>query len=151
MDVIRDSEWYALYKKYDNGERSPEILERLANYWWNDARMNERRIKARKEREERKLLGITKDEQWQKIYENSKESSTKLADSLWRVKNKSENIIKEKKEKSAKVINELPKQKMPEVHSKETKKKCQAVTMIGKPCPFKAVSECGRFCKKHSL
>jgi len=30
-------------------------------------------------------------------------------------------------------------------------KKCQSLTMIGKPCPFKAVSECGRFCKKHSL
>lgn len=32
-----------------------------------------------------------------------------------------------------------------------TKHKCQAVTMTGKPCAFKATSSCGKFCKKHII
>lgn len=28
---------------------------------------------------------------------------------------------------------------------------CQAITMTGKPCAFKASSPCGKFCKRHII
>ena len=45
MEVVHDSQWKAFYTKYDNGTRSDEILVRLADYWWKDARRAEMREK----------------------------------------------------------------------------------------------------------
>ena len=157
MDVIRDSRWEALYKKYDNGNRDEEILIRLANYWWLHSKREERIKAAQKAREERRMKKSGQTEQWKAHFEKaSKENQTeemcsKLADSLCRAQECMDKCVEEKKKKSAKVITGTPKQEAAVSNHTKQVKKCQSTTLTGKPCPFKAVSECGRFCKKHSL
>lgn len=43
--------------------------------------------------------------------------------------------------------------KEPKDHSRvyKSNKICCAITMTGKPCPFKASSPCGKFCKRHVI
>ena len=58
-------------------------------------------------------------------------------------------INAEKKAKSIIFLKEVPKaSRMPQPVSKHT---CQALTLTGKPCAFKATSPCGKFCKKHII
>lgn len=101
-------------------------------------------------------MEIIHNHEWQQIFdslknESSEESRKKLTDSLWRAKVRLEHIRSEKKKRSIKIIDSSEIKHYPTEMKKTSVKKCQSLTMIGKPCPFKAVSECGRFCKKHSL
>ena len=56
-------------------------------------------------------------------------------------------------EKAAKSIRVLSLADCPQPQTAMVNRKiiCQAVTMAGKPCPFKATSSCGKFCKKHNI
>ena len=102
------------------------------------------------------MMNVTRDEKWQEYYNDP--SNTKLtediriktANAFWRAKQRMLEIQAIKKAKSIKIITytEIPKQ----VAANTSKiKKCQSLTMTGKPCTFKPTSECGRFCKKHCL
>lgn len=102
-------------------------------------------------------MALSNDSKWTQIFNTSRlrnlsnEERIKLTNSIWKASKRLEHINLERKKKSLKVIS------MTEVARKErlpavtTKKTCQSMTMSGKPCTFRAVSECGRFCKKHSL
>ena len=53
-------------------------------------------------------------------------------------------IQQQKQKRSIKVLDKPPKF----TPSNPSTKKCQARTMEGRPCPFKA--HCGEYCKKHA-
>lgn len=93
-----------------------------------------------------KAMEVTRDERWEHFYRINKDEKT--ADSMWRFEVRMNKIKAEKAAKSTKLLTEPPK-----IVAAPTKylKKCQATTMSGKACPFRAISECGRFCKKHIL
>jgi hypothetical protein len=75
----------------------------------------------------------------------------KFANATWRASECMNRIRATRKKKSLKIISEVP-LIMPKPHQgKIALIKCQSLTMSGKPCPFKATSDCGRFCKKHIL
>jgi hypothetical protein len=61
------------------------------------------------------------------------------------------NIITTKKARSIKVIDVYDTLMVVTDRplAKSTVKKCQAITMANKPCPFK--STCGNFCRKHQI
>ena len=61
------------------------------------------------------------------------------------------NIITTKKARSIKVIDVYDTRMVVTDRpiGKGTVKKCQAITMANKPCPFK--STCGNFCRKHQI
>ena len=61
------------------------------------------------------------------------------------------NIITTKKSRSIKVIDVYDTRMVVTDRpiGKGTVKKCQAITMANKPCPFK--STCGNFCRKHQI
>jgi hypothetical protein len=73
---------------------------------------------------------------------------------------KTENMFKrlkaERVSRGVKFIpaNECPKERAEARYGKTAHSsgvKCQAITMLGKPCPFRATSGCGKFCKKHII
>ena len=58
-------------------------------------------------------------------------------------------INRDKKARSVIFLKEAPKaSRMPQSAGKHI---CQALTMTGKQCAFKATSPCGKFCKKHII
>lgn len=69
-----------------------------------------------------------------------------LARSVFKMKNKYKQHEENKKGRSIQVIAEAPKHI---VEQKHTINICQATTLKGKKCTFKAT--CGSFCKKHSV
>lgn len=73
------------------------------------------------------------------------ERCEQLARSVFKMKNKYKDHENKKRERSMVVITETPK---PIVESKYSGNICQATTMKGKKCSFKAT--CGGFCKKHA-
>ena len=91
-------------------------------------------------------MEVIRDERWNHFYNFNKDEKT--ADSMWRFEVRMNKIKAEKIAKGTKFLSEPPKVI---VASTKYLKKCQAVTMNGKDCPYRAVSECGRFCKKHIL
>ena len=100
-------------------------------------------------------MEIIRDERWNVFYADAnkafdEEYKVKYANACWRAYKKQQEIAANKKKKSVKILTEVPKQVMPMKESVKART-CQSETMSGKPCKFKAVSACGRFCKKHSL
>ena len=100
-------------------------------------------------------MEIIRDERWNVFYTDASkafndEYKVKYANACWRAYMKQQEIAAHKKKKSIKLLSEVPKQVIPMKESVKAKT-CQSETMSGKPCKFKAVSACGRFCKKHSL
>ena len=98
------------------------------------------------------------DPKWLDIYKTNNKYETeemklKITDSIWRSYKNMEKFREEKKKKSIKVIDFIPETKSfsSSGMSASRTKKCQSLTMSGKPCPYRATSECGRFCKKHIL
>ena len=81
--------------------------------------------------------------------QDKSEHSKKLARSICRCKDNLQTFLKNKKERSIKVINfsDLPPQ--PGASVKSAQQKCQAMTQMNKPCPFRATK--GKFCKKHQI
>jgi hypothetical protein len=77
------------------------------------------------------------------------EHTKKLSQSISRCNDSLQSFLKKKKERSLKVINfaDLPPQ--PGALTKAVSQKCQAVTQMNKPCPFRATQ--GNFCKKHQI
>lgn len=102
-------------------------------------------------------MEVERDAKWTEIYNSTdakkfpNNDRIKFTTAIWKASKKLEEINKKKKEKSIKIIDiteaETSRQELKVV----TKNVCQSQTMSGKPCKFKAVSACGRFCKKHSL
>jgi len=68
----------------------------------------------------------------------------KLANATWKMKQKYSQLKKEKTSRVIQVIDKVPDKIIEKRHTVHT---CQAVTLTGKPCGFKAV--CDGFCKKH--
>jgi len=100
-------------------------------------------------------MAIIRDAKWEEFYKSAnveydEECKVKYANAFWRAYVRQQSIKIQKKVKSMKVLTEVPKQVITMKESVKAKT-CQSETMSGKPCKFKAVSACGRFCKKHSL
>lgn len=68
-----------------------------------------------------------------------------LAASVYKMKQRYREHEEKKKNKSIVILTETPKEKP---ITKQSGDICQAITMKGKKCTFKAA--CGGFCKKHS-
>ena len=100
-------------------------------------------------------MEIIRDNKWTVFYADanktfSEEYKVKQANACWRAYMRQQSIKIQKKNRSMKVLTEVPKQVIAMKESVRAKT-CQSETMSGKPCKFKAVSECGRYCKKHSM
>lgn len=100
-------------------------------------------------------MEVIQDSLWQtcltdamKMYQvsESNEKCIHLANATWVMKNKYKHAQVRKDARKTVMI-----EKTPEVVNEQrtSKKICQAITMSGKPCSFRAV--CGNFCKKHNV
>lgn len=100
-------------------------------------------------------MEVIRDSLWQtcltdavKMYQlnEANEKCFQLANATWVMKNKYKQAQNRKDNRKTIMI-----EKTPEVVNEQrtSKKMCQAITMSGKPCSFKAV--CREFCKKHSV
>ena len=104
-------------------------------------------------------MEVERSPQWLEIYNSNDakkfpdETRIKFTRAIWRAKQKLRDINSEKKEKSIKVIDaiEIEILNRENISRSVVKNVCQSQTMTGRPCKFKAVSDCGRFCRKHSL
>ena len=104
-------------------------------------------------------MNTESDPKWLAIYnsEDAKkfpdDTRIKFTRAIWKAKQKLNEINLKKKEKSIKIIDSVEIETLHKESISRTvvKNICQSQTMSGKPCKFKAISECGRFCKKHSL
>ena len=94
------------------------------------------------------MMEVIRDDRWNHFYNSDKD--IKMADTRWRLEKRYNAIKVEKERRAIKIISyqDVPKTQ-PE--AKPSLKKCNAITMTGKPCPFRATSACGKFCKKHIL
>ena len=76
----------------------------------------------------------------------------KMARAVWKLNESYRTLNEQKAAKSIKVIdfNDVPKTPAPGTRQAATKTMtCQATTLSGRPCKFKAT--CGKFCKKHKI
>ena len=104
-------------------------------------------------------MNTESDPKWLAIYnsEDAKkfpdDTRIKFTRAIWKAKQKLNEIPLNKKEKSIQIIDsaEIETLHKESISRTVVKNICQSQTMSGKPCKFKAISECGRFCKKHSL
>ena len=76
-------------------------------------------------------------------FDNSIGMETKFETARTKLRASYKKIADEKSRKALKVV--------PFHVEKKSSLTCQAVTMLGKPCPFRATSSCGKFCKKHII
>lgn len=104
------------------------------------------------------MMEVVRDSKWSEIYSHERkrhpeEYAVKYANAFWKAHKKTELIKSEKKKKSLKILKDPPGElfKNHQTPTCSKIKKCQSLTISGKPCQFKAVSECGRFCKKHCI
>lgn len=99
-------------------------------------------------------LVIVHDDRWNNFYTQAVKryplDPEKFANSMWKAERRLRDGRSQKLAKGVKFISmeQCPKEKVV-VASKAVK--CQAVTMSGRPCPFRATSGCGKFCKKHII
>lgn len=153
MEVKRDELWHSIYSDPSHAKLNQQTREKTADTIWK----RQQAIQKRKEQKAKAVIEITRDELWNSIYSDpanaklTEEIRIKLSNSLWRSRRLLNQINEEKKAKSTKVISLTEVPKMTEMKVETRVKKCESLTMSGKPCNFKAVSECGRFCKKHSV
>ena len=137
--VIRDDMWKQFYDKTNPKDPQHKRVKETNELW----------------RDKNRPV-VTHDDRWQELYDNtnknhSEEMRLKEADVLWIVITNYEQAREERKAQGIKVLTEPP----PEVYHEKSKFNksvmCQATTMSNKPCKSKAISECGRFCKKHLI
>ena len=91
----------------------------------------------------------TKDQLWDSLCDRYQHNE-KLCRAVWKMKTAYQRIEDERKSKKVKYITlvNLPKAQTGTSGIKNTQsKRCAAITLLGKPCPFRAT--CGTFCKKH--
>ena len=100
-------------------------------------------------------MEVIRDETWQqclvsavKMFRLSEpdDKCYRLADATWKCKMSYKRHEEKKESRQVVVIDKLPESV---VTQRTQVKTCQATTMSGKPCSFKAV--CGDFCKKHRI
>ena len=103
-------------------------------------------------------MEVIRDSKWSELYSHERkrhpeEYAVKFANAVWRASRKMDLIKSERKKRSIKILTDPPGQLVSTtpVSSSSKIKKCQSMTLTGKPCQFKATSECGRFCKKHCI
>lgn len=137
--VIRDEMWKQFYDKTNPKDPQYKRVKETNDFW----------------REKNRPV-VPHDAQWQKLYDqtnktHSEEMRLKEADVLWIVINNYEQTRDERKAQGIKVLTELPREVYHEKSKFNKIATCQAITMSNKPCKSKAVSECGRFCKKHLI
>ncbi len=94
------------------------------------------------------MMEVIRDDRWNHFYQS--DNNTKMADTRWRLEKRYNEIKAARERRSIKVISYLDVPKT-QTETKHSLKKCNAITMSGKPCPFRANSACGKFCKKHIL
>ena len=91
----------------------------------------------------------TKDQLWDDLC-GKYQHNPQLHLAVWKMKTLYQQIENERAAKKVKFITmvDLPKGQVGTNGIKNTQtKKCAAITLMGKPCPFRAT--CGTFCKKH--
>jgi len=91
----------------------------------------------------------TKDQLWDSLSAKYQHNE-KLHHAVWKMKTAYQRIEDERKLKKIKYITlmDLPRSQVGANGIKNTQtKRCAAITLMGKPCPFRAT--CGTFCKKH--
>jgi hypothetical protein len=102
-------------------------------------------------------LVVVCDARWTNYYNqgvsSKSEDPDEFADILWKTEQMIKYTLDRKASRSVKFISmdKCPKEKVDARHVKPSAIKCQAITMAGKPCPFRATSGCGKFCKKHII
>jgi len=106
------------------------------------------------------MASVTHDVRWDDFYKQAisrgYDDPDKFADSFWKAEQSFKKIKTSRVSTGVKFIamDKCPKEK-PEARYGTTKTtsgiKCQAITMAGKSCPFRATSDCGKFCKKHII
>jgi len=134
--VVRDELWNEFYAATNPKDPKYKRLKEANTLW----------------REKNRPV-VIRDSRWDKLYsqtnpKNPEEMRIKEADVLWIVITNYEKDKEERKSLGTKFLKELPKEVY---HEKPKQATCQAVTISNKPCKFKPVSECGRFCKKHLI
>jgi hypothetical protein len=74
----------------------------------------------------------------------------KFAETSARYRKRAEELAAKKKARAPPVITKpCPRDDAPRVL--KTEAKCQARTLENRPCNFRALSKCGRFCKRHDI
>ena len=100
-------------------------------------------------------MEVIRDETWQqcltgavKMFRLSEpdDKCYRLADATWKCKMSYKRHEEKKESRQVVVIDKIPEK---QVTQRSQHKICQATTMSGKPCSFKAI--CGDFCKKHRI
>ena len=100
------------------------------------------------------------DTRWTNYYNQAPKGSDidpkEFANILWKTEKMARRLRTERLSKGVKFItaDKCPKERAETRHPiapRASGVKCQAITMTGKPCPFRATSGCGKFCKKHII
>jgi len=100
-------------------------------------------------------MQVIRDETWQQCLANAvkmyriiepDDRCYHLADATWKCKMSYKRHEEKKESRQVVVIDKIPEK---QVTQRSQHKICQATTMSGKPCSFKAI--CGDFCKKHRI
>ena len=101
---------------------------------------------------------ITRDDRWTNYYNQgvarTDVNAEHFANIFWKTERMFRKLNDRKVSRGIKFIpmDQCPKEKSEaRPGSKVRTVKCQAITMTGKPCPFRATSGCGKFCKKHII
>ena len=102
-------------------------------------------------------LVVVRDDRWNNFYAQAVKiypvDPEKFANNLWKAERRLRDGKSYKLSMGTKFIplDQCPKENTQIKSRTGTTTKCQAVTMSGKPCPFRATSDCGKFCKKHII
>lgn len=94
---------------------------------------------------------------WKKVYKSCEGKFTtteaiKMADSCVRYRMSSQKIEAKRVARRPIILEKPPPMTDQSVNlHKRSTAKCQATTLSNRQCPFRATSECGRFCKKHCI
>ena len=103
---------------------------------------------------------IIRDEVWKKAFDyymklhkqkEPNEYTLMWANGSWRAYMWRKEEAKRRAEKSIKLLDKPPPipQAAPSRFARSSMKTCQAVTLSGRPCRFRATSACGKYCRKH--
>ena len=100
---------------------------------------------------------ITRDDRWMNYYNQGLKvpdtDPETYANIFWKTEQLCNRLKDRKVSRGVKFISwdKCPKEKTEMRKMTSSGVKCQAITMMGKPCPFRATSGCGKFCKKHII
>lgn len=103
---------------------------------------------------------IIRDEVWKKAFDyymklhkqtEPDDNTVRWANGSWRAHMWRKEDDKRRAEKCIKFLEKPPPipQATPSRFARASMKTCQAVTLSGRPCRFRATSVCGKYCRKH--